>query len=215
MRIGCSTVLTSSSIEQWMSKPNLRNTTNHTNTGNTEKHPTKVAENADTNHQIQNWRVHRRKHQRPICRDKAAADHDTIYPQHPGYHQRFMWSEMLVGNAHVGPAITCHWSARDAAVRLSLIKSLQEMGKMAEPDSSKGSDLLVHRKQKSNVPLPVRSSAGEVGRESAWVGKCEVTGVDGNIGRDTTSLDRTKIKGSPWEPESTNVKSISMWYRNT
>jgi len=165
MRTGCSTVSTSFSIEQRMSKPNLRNTTNHNNKGNTEKHPTKAAENADTDHPFQNRMIHRRNHQSPVSRSRSAAENDTIYPQHSGYHRRSMRSGRLAGNARVAPAITFHLSARDTAVRLSPINSLQEMAKMAETDRSKGSDLSIPSKQKTNVPLPVLSSAGEVGRE--------------------------------------------------
>jgi len=159
------TVLTSFSIEQRMSKPILRNTPNHNNKGNTEKHPTKAAENADTDHPFQNRRMHQRKHQSPISRSRAAAENDPIYPQHRGYHRRSMRNERLAENAHVAPAITCYLSARDTPVRLSLINSLQEMAKRAATDRSKGSNLSIPSKQKTNVPLPVLSSAGEIGRE--------------------------------------------------
>jgi len=165
MRRGCSRVSTSFSIEQRMSKPNLRNTTNHNNKGNTEKHPTKAAENADTDNPFQNGRMQRRKHHSPIRRSRAAAENGPIYPQHIGYHRRSMRSGRLAGNAHVAPVITCHLSARDTPVRLSPINSLQEMAKMAETDISKGRDLSIPSEQKTNVPLPVLSSAGEVGRE--------------------------------------------------
>jgi len=82
-------------------------------------------------------------------------------------------------------------------------------------DRSKASGLSTPSKQKTNVPLPVLSSAGEVGRERAWVGTGGAAGVDGYVGRDMTAPDRTKIDGYPGEPKSTNVTSISMWYRNT
>jgi len=76
-----------------------------------------------------------------------------------------MRSGRLAGNAHVAPAITCHLSARDTPVRLSPINSLQEMAKIGETDRSKGSHLSIPSRQKTNLPPPVLSSAGEVGRE--------------------------------------------------
>jgi len=172
----------------------------------------------DTDHPFQNRRMHRRKHRNPISRSRAVAENDPTYPQHRGYHRRYMRSERLAGNVHVVPAITYHLSARNTPVRLTPTNSLQETAetaKTAETDRSKGSDLSTPSKQKTSVPLPVLSSAGEVGRERAWVGKGGAAGVDGHFGRDTTSPDRTEIEGYPGEPESTNVKSISMRYRNT
>ena len=103
-------------------------------------------------------------------------------------------------------------------MRLTPTNSLQETAetaKTAETDRLKDSDLSTPSKQRTSVPLPVLSSAGEVGRERAWVGKGGAAGVDGHFGRDTTSPDSTKIEGYPGEPESTNVKSICMRYRNT
>jgi len=85
---------------------------------------------------------------------------------------------------------------------------------MPKTDRSKGSDLSTPSKQKTSVPLPVLSLAAEVGREGTWVGKGGAAGVDGHFGQDTTSPNRTKIECYPREPESTNVKSISMRYRN-
>jgi hypothetical protein len=78
-----------------------------------------------------------------------------------------MRNERLAEHAHVAPAITCHFSARDTAVRLSPINSLREMAKRAAPDRSTVSDLSITSQQKSNLPLPLLSSAGEVGRECA------------------------------------------------
>ena len=103
-------------------------------------------------------------------------------------------------------------------MRLSRTHSLQEMAetaKTAEINRSNGSDLSTPCNQTTGEPVPVLSSAGEVGRERAWVEKRGVAGVDGQCGRDMTSPDHTKIEGYPGEPGSTNVKSISMRYRNT
>jgi hypothetical protein len=165
MRTGCLTVSTSFSIEQRMSKPNLRNRTNHNNKVNTEKHPTKAVENADTDHPFEKRRMHRRKHQSPISRSRVGAENDLVYPQDCGYYRRSMRNERLAENVHLAPAITCHLSAQDTPVRLSPMNSLQEMAKRAATDRSKGSDLSIPRGQKTNVPLAVLSSAGEVGRE--------------------------------------------------
>jgi hypothetical protein len=129
-----------------------------------------------------------------------------------------MRSERLVGNVHVVPESTYHLSARNTLVRLTPTNSLQETAetaKTAETDRSKGSNLSTLSKQKTSVPLPVLSLAGEVGCERAWVGKGGAAGVDGHCGLDTTSPDCTKIEGYAGEPKSTNVKSISMRYRNT
>jgi hypothetical protein len=200
-----------------MWKPNLRNTTNH-NKGNTEKHRTKAAEKVDANHPFQNRRMHRRKHRSPISRSRAVVENHPTYSQHGGYHRRYMRSERLAGNVHAVPAIRYHLSARNTPVRLTPTNSLEETAETAttaETNRSKGSNLSTLSKQKTSVPLLVLSLAGEVGCERAWVGKGGAVGVDGHFGRDTTSPDCTKIEGYPGEPKSTNVKSISMRYRNT
>jgi len=169
----------------------------------------------DPDHPFQNRRMHQSKHRSPISRSRAVVDNDPTYPQHRVYHRRSMRSGRLAGKVHVAPAITYHLSAQNCPVRLTPTSSLQETAKTAEIDRSTGRDLSTHSKQRTNVPLPVHSSAGQVGRERARVGKGGAAGVDGHFRRDTTSLDHTKIDGYPGELESTNVKSISMRYRKT
>jgi len=87
-----------------------------------------------------------------------------------------------VGNAQVVPVITYHFGARNTPVRLTPTHSLQQTAMTAGTYSTKVSNLSTPSKQITSVPHLVLHSAGDVGRERAWVGQGGVAAVNGHVG---------------------------------
>jgi len=208
----CVIASTSFAIKHQMQTPNVGNTTNDNNTGSIEKHPKKAAENIVTRHPWQNRRMLRRNHWSPISSCLAGVGNYPTCPQYRAYCQRSQRRERPYWDAHVLLAITDRLSPWNTPLRLTATNSLQEMANTVEIDTSEGKHCSTPSNRRTTVPLPILSSAGEVGwqQPSGWT--FGVAGIDSDFGKLRIWSDRTTLTDYAGEPEGTDVKSISMRY---